>query len=194
MELGNSVALTVGEPAVIVGSPRGLEGTVTAGILSSVRDSGDGFKVLRTDASVNPGNSGGPLVNNKGQVIGVVSFKFRSAEGLNFAIPINYVRGLLNNLHAPMTLDQMRKSLMALPTSPQKSNGWDDAAGSSPKRLTPSRASRGSHPSGPWFSAGKSRTSCPYSALSPRRYGRRSAARFRKPWKAPAQFLDYPSW
>ena len=89
LELGNSDALTVGEPAVIVGSPRGLEGTVTAGVLSSVRDSGEGFKVLQTDAAVNPGNSGGPLVNSKGQVVGVVSFKLRSAEGLNFAIPIN---------------------------------------------------------------------------------------------------------
>jgi serine protease Do len=68
---------------------RGLEGTVTAGILSSVRDTGDGFKVLQTDAAVNPENSGGPLVNTKGQAIGVVSFKLLSAEGLNFAIPIN---------------------------------------------------------------------------------------------------------
>jgi S1-C subfamily serine protease len=109
--LGNSDFLTVGEPLVIVGSPRGLEGTVTAGILSSVRDSGEGFKVLQTDAALNPGNSGGPLVNNKGQVIGVVSFKLRSAEGLNFAIPINYVRGLLNGLHVPVTLDQMRITL-----------------------------------------------------------------------------------
>ena len=101
----------MGEPVVIVGSPRGLEGTVTAGILSSVRDSGEGFKVLQTDAAVNPGNSGGPLVNNKGQAIGVVSFKLRSAEGLNFAVPINYARGLLDNLHEPMTLEQMRRTL-----------------------------------------------------------------------------------
>ena len=92
LELGNSDGLAVGEPTVSVGSPRSLEGTVTAGLLSSVRDSGEGFKVLQTDAAVNPGNSGGPLVNNKGQAIGVVSFKLRSAEGLNFAIPINYVR------------------------------------------------------------------------------------------------------
>jgi hypothetical protein len=76
-----------------------------------VRDSGDGFTVLQTDAAVNPGNSGGPLVNNKGQAIGVVSFKLLSAEGLNFAIPVTYVRGLLNNLHEPMTLEQMRRGL-----------------------------------------------------------------------------------
>ena len=101
LEVGDSDVLTVGEPLVIVGSPRGLEGTVTAGILSSVRDSGQGFKVLQTDAAVNPGNSGGPLINKKGQAIGVVSFKMRSAEGLNFAVPINYVLALINNLHGP---------------------------------------------------------------------------------------------
>jgi hypothetical protein len=122
LELGNSDALIVGEPLVIVGSPQGLEGTVTAGILSSVRDSGEGFKVLQTDAAVNPGNSGGPLVNNKSQAIGVVSFKLRSAEGLNFAIPINYVRGLLSNLHEPMTLEQMRRSLVGS-SAVRKSDG-----------------------------------------------------------------------
>src|ERR1039458_10499249 len=54
LELGNSDGLAVGEPTVSVGSPRSLEGTVTAGLLSSVRDSGEGFKVLQTDAAVNP--------------------------------------------------------------------------------------------------------------------------------------------
>jgi S1-C subfamily serine protease len=117
LDLGNSDSVTVGEPVVVVGSPRGLEGTVTAGILSSVRDSGNGFKVLQTDAAVNPGNSGGPLVNGKGQAIGVVSFKFLSAEGLNFAIPINYVAGLLSELHDPISLDQMRRTLAATANS-----------------------------------------------------------------------------
>jgi hypothetical protein len=111
LTLGNADTLSIGEPVIVVGSPRGLEGTVTAGILSSVRDSGEDFRVLQTDAAVNPGNSGGPLVNNKGQAVGVVSFKLRSSEGLNFAIPINYVRGLLNNLHEPISLEQMQKNV-----------------------------------------------------------------------------------
>jgi S1-C subfamily serine protease len=121
LELGNSDVLTVGEPLVIVGSPRGLEGTVTAGILSSVRDSGEGFKVLQTDAAVNPGSSGGPLVNNKGQVIGVVSFRLRSAEGLNFAVPINYVRGLLSTLHEPTPLNKTQKPLAGTTSAVQQS-------------------------------------------------------------------------
>lgn len=111
LNMGNSNNLSVGEPVVIVGSPQGLEGTVTAGVLSSIRDSGNGFKVLQTDAAVNPGNSGGPLINSKGQVIGVVSFKLRFSEGLNFAVPSNYVSGLMNAPHEPMTLDRMRSSL-----------------------------------------------------------------------------------
>jgi hypothetical protein len=114
LDLGNSDVLAVGEPIVMVGSPKGLEGSVTAGILSSIRDTGDGYKVLQTDAAMNPGNSGGPFLNNRGQAIGVASFKLRSAEGLNFAIPINYVRdvrGLLNSLHEPISLEQMRDGL-----------------------------------------------------------------------------------
>jgi hypothetical protein len=111
--LGNSDALTVGEPLVVVGSPLGLEATVTAGILSAIRDSGEGFTVLQTDAAVNHGNSGGPLVAANGLAVGVVSSILRSdsAQGLNFAIPVNYVRGLMTTLHDPMTLDQMRTSL-----------------------------------------------------------------------------------
>ena len=57
LDLGNSDAVAVGDPLVIVGNPRGLAGSVTAGILSSVRDAGDGFRILQTDAAVNPGNS-----------------------------------------------------------------------------------------------------------------------------------------
>jgi hypothetical protein len=122
-ELGNSDTLTIGEPVVIVGSPRGLEGTVTAGILSSVRDLGEGYKVLQTDAAVNPGNSGGPLLNSKGQTIGVISFQLRSAQGLNFAVPINYVRGLLNNLHEPITLEELRKHLFRTAPATQQGGG-----------------------------------------------------------------------
>lgn len=122
LELGNSNAVKVGEPVVIVGSPRGLQGTVTAGVLSSVRDSGGGFKVLQTDASVNPGNSGGPLVNGKGEAIGVIAFKLQSSENLNFAIPINYVSGLLNELHEPMSLGKTRTS-SERPNSAEQSVG-----------------------------------------------------------------------
>lgn len=108
IQLGNSSAMSAGDPTLVIGSPKGLEGTVTSGIVSAVRELGDGFKVIQTDAAVNPGNSGGPLINQNGEAVGVVGFKLRNAENLNFAVPINYVRGLLSNPQGPMTLEAMR--------------------------------------------------------------------------------------
>lgn len=132
-DLGNSNELVVGIPVVIVGSPRGLQGTVTAGVLSAIRDepTGAGFKMLQTDAAVNPGNSGGPLVNVKGEVIGVVTAKLHGSEGLNFGVPINYVRGLLNLSQSPITLTEFQKQLdsggdafKAAKTMPQFASRW----------------------------------------------------------------------
>jgi hypothetical protein len=122
--LGNSDALTVGEAVVVVGSPLGLEATVTAGILSAIRNGGEGFKFLQTDAAVNHGTSGGPLVAANGLAVGVVSSILRSdaAQGLNFAIPINYVRGLLENLHKPVSFAEMRRTL-AVPSTTDENDG-----------------------------------------------------------------------
>jgi S1-C subfamily serine protease len=113
VELGNSNSVRSGEPVVVIGSPRGLQGSVTTGVVSAIRDdpSGSGFKVIQSDAAANPGNSGGPLLNARGQAIGIVTAKLRGAEGLNFAIPINYVRGLLDNLQKPSSLDELQISL-----------------------------------------------------------------------------------
>lgn len=111
--LGNSNNVQVGEPVLAVGSPLGLQGTVTTGVVSALRDdpAGGGFKVFQTDASVNPGNSGGPLVNRQAEVIGIVTFKIRGGENLNFAIPINYLRGIVDSPGAAMSLDELRVKL-----------------------------------------------------------------------------------
>ena len=69
-------------------------------MVSAIRDDPDsgGYKVIQTDAAVNHGNSGGPLLNSKGQVVGIVQSKLRAAsEGVNFAIPVNYLRGLMSS-------------------------------------------------------------------------------------------------
>ncbi len=117
IELGNSNDLQIGEPVIAIGSPQGLRGTVTAGIVSSIRDdpASRGYKVIQTDAAINPGNSGGPLLNNKGQVVGVTTFKRVDSEGLNFAVPINYLRGLMNATDRPMTLAEFRTELNGAP-------------------------------------------------------------------------------
>jgi hypothetical protein len=109
LPLGNSEAVQSGDPVLIIGNPDGLEGSVAAGVVSGVR-SKDGFRAIQTDAAANPGNSGGPLLNAEGQVIGVVGFKLSGAENLNFAIPINYVLGMLGtslNLNLSKLNDQL---------------------------------------------------------------------------------------
>jgi S1-C subfamily serine protease len=117
IELGNSNQVQAGEPVIAIGSPSGLQGTVTAGVVSAIRDDpfSGGYKVIQTDAASNPGNSGGPLLNTRGQVIGVITSKLRASEGLNFAVPINYVRGLMDSAGTPMTLSEFRAKLSAIP-------------------------------------------------------------------------------
>lgn len=95
VRLGNSDNIRVGERVVAIGSPFGLENTVSEGIISAVRtvptDEGD-VKIIQTSAPVSPGNSGGPLFNSSGEVIGIVIFQLVRGQNLNFAIPINYVQ------------------------------------------------------------------------------------------------------
>jgi hypothetical protein len=110
VDLGDSASIRVGEPVAVVGSPQGLSGTVTTGVLSAIRPL-EGQTILQIDAAVNPGNSGGPMIKLDGSVVGVVVAKLRGAENLNFAVPINALRGLLGNLNQPMTLAQLRESL-----------------------------------------------------------------------------------
>ena len=98
--IGQSSALRIGQPVIAVGSPLGLDGTVTAGIVSTVERSarlggGASQRVIQTDASINPGNSGGPLVNLDGQVVGVntaiatISGRASGSIGIGFAVPID---------------------------------------------------------------------------------------------------------
>lgn len=95
LKLGNSDALKVGSWVLAVGSPFGLEQTVTAGIVSAkgrVIGSGPYDNFIQTDASINPGNSGGPLINMQGEVIGINTAIIASGQGIGFAIPINMAR------------------------------------------------------------------------------------------------------
>jgi S1-C subfamily serine protease len=89
--LGNSDALTVGDAVFAIGSPLGLERTVTSGILSTKTRELEGQLYLQTSAQINPGNSGGPLFNLAGEVVGVTNMKITFGEGLGFAIPAELV-------------------------------------------------------------------------------------------------------
>jgi len=97
--LGNSDTLLPGQAAIAIGNPLGLDNTVTQGIISATgRSSADigvpteRINFIQTDAAINPGNSGGPLLNSAGEVIGVNTAIIQGAQGLGFAIPINTVK------------------------------------------------------------------------------------------------------
>lgn len=103
-ELGDSDRLAVGQSLFVIGNPRGLENTFTAGILSGFREFAqlyDGtilVEFLQTDAAINSGNSGGPVVDSKGRVVGIasrISTQSGGSEGLGFAVAINSVKQLL---------------------------------------------------------------------------------------------------
>jgi len=98
--LGNSDALSVGDAVFAVGSPLGLERTVTQGIVSTKTRQLEGNLYLQTSTQINPGNSGGPLFNLAGEVVGVTNMKITFGEGLGFAIPVELVKSFLDHRDA----------------------------------------------------------------------------------------------
>ncbi|WP_010247483.1 S1C family serine protease [Acetivibrio cellulolyticus] len=107
IEMGNSDEVKVGEMAVAIGNPGGLEymGSVTVGVISGLNrtisiDENNGLKLIQTDAAINPGNSGGALVNSEGKLIGINTAKISGDgfEGLGFAIPVNNAKEITDNL------------------------------------------------------------------------------------------------
>lgn len=88
--VGDSTALEIGEPITFIGSPKGFEFTLHEGKVSFVGRNYLGLAYVQLNATVNPGNSGGPLFNAQGEVVGIVSMKLTSAEGIGLALPIEY--------------------------------------------------------------------------------------------------------
>jgi S1-C subfamily serine protease len=123
MVLGDSRNLQVGQKVYAIGNPFGLAGTLTRGIVSSIRSvqEPDGMTIdeaIQTDASINPGNSGGPLLNLHGEVIGIntmIASSVGQSAGIGFAIPINTAKAVLNDL---VTLGRVRRPALGVRTIP----------------------------------------------------------------------------
>ncbi|MCF8089526.1 MAG: DegQ family serine endoprotease [Desulfotignum sp.] len=101
LKFGKSSEAAIGSWVVAIGSPFGLEQTVTAGIISAkgrIIGSGPYDDFIQTDASINPGNSGGPLLNLEGEVIGINTAIVRSGQGIGFAIPSDLATGIIDQL------------------------------------------------------------------------------------------------
>jgi len=115
---GPDQRLRVGQKVLAIGNPFGLEGTLTTGIISSLNRTIRGGQnqtlddVIQTDAAINPGNSGGPLLNSRGEVIGINTAIFGQANiGIGFAIPINAIRGTINEL---LTSGRVRRAWLGV--------------------------------------------------------------------------------
>jgi serine protease Do len=91
LAVGDAALLSPGEKVVIIGTPLGMDQTVLEGIVSHVGRNMFGVAYVQLDANVNPGNSGGPVFNDRGEIIGIVTLKAEEASGMGFALPINYV-------------------------------------------------------------------------------------------------------
>ena len=100
LEFGDSEDVSVGEKVIAIGNPLGLQFSVSQGIVSAVhRTGGNGLDAyIQTDAALNPGNSGGPLINILGKVIGINNFKIGGGENLGFALESNYIVESVNKI------------------------------------------------------------------------------------------------
>ncbi len=101
LPLGNSDNLHIGQTVLAIGSPLGLKGTVTMGIISALNrdmELSKAVSFIQTDAPINPGNSGGPLVNVKGEVVGINTAILAGAQGLGFAVPINDAKWVMGEI------------------------------------------------------------------------------------------------
>ena len=107
ISLGNSDFAQVGETVYAVGNPRGLEGTFSDGIISSIRPVGSD-KLIQITAPLSPGSSGGPVLNHRGEVIGVSVLTIREGQNLNFAIPSNYLKNLIPKVGISKPLSQAK--------------------------------------------------------------------------------------
>jgi S1-C subfamily serine protease len=95
-KLGDSEKVEVGDQVVAIGNPEGLSSTFTVGIVSNIRSDPEGYRYIQHQTPISPGSSGGPLLNMKGEVVGVNSFTF-GGQNLNGAIPINYTKPYLQD-------------------------------------------------------------------------------------------------
>ncbi|HEU5453435.1 MAG TPA: trypsin-like peptidase domain-containing protein [Terriglobales bacterium] len=125
--LGDSRGLQVGQKVFAIGNPFGLSGTMTRGIVSSIRpvQEPQGQRIdeaIQTDAAINPGTSGGPLLNSRGEVIGINTMILSSvgqSAGIGFAIPINTAKAVLNDLVNTGTVKRPSLGIRGLPIGPE---------------------------------------------------------------------------
>lgn len=145
LELGSADSVRVGQTVLAFGSPFGLDGTLTQGIVSARRDlpgigGGDVRGLIQTDAPINPGNSGGPLVNALGHVIGVntaILSRTGGSHGIGFAVPVSYVEALLKEVRRELHERRRLAEANQLPAESQPAAPPRQRASARPQVTTP---------------------------------------------------------
>lgn len=140
--LGNSDQLKVGEPVIAIGNAKGLGLTVTAGIVSArgrVLGSGNYDNYIQTDAAINQGNSGGPLFNRRGEVVGINTAILRDGRGIGFAIPVNIAIQVLPQLRTKGKVERAQLGVMVqnINSNLARSFGLDKPQGALIARVVP---------------------------------------------------------
>ena len=141
LPLGDSDAVQIGETIYVAGNPQGLEGTFTKGIISGIRPEGISLgrgKVLQMDASISQGSSGGPVLNEIGKVIGISVGHRIGGQNLNFAIPVNYLKALMQTLPTPIKPKPVKPKADPPPVKSKPTKPQADLPSTEPKpTLTP---------------------------------------------------------
>ena len=131
VQLGESTGVAVGERVYAIGSPKGLELSLSDGIVSAVRDV-DGDEAIQTTAAISPGSSGGGLFNSRGELIGITTFKVRGGENINFAMPVRYVRPLIASAEQRIrSIDDVyreQRTAQSRPDEPESAPSISDAS------------------------------------------------------------------
>lgn len=144
LTVADSEQVAIGDAVYVVGNPQGLEGTFSAGIVSGIRKVGED-SLLQITAPISPGSSGGPVLNAKGEVIGVAVATFKGGQNLNFAIPSQYLLALIPAIKAPLAFPEAAKATKGK----KKTSILDDVGGRSTEGVTASRF-LWTHPSLQW--------------------------------------------
>lgn len=122
----------IGSTIYAIGNPRGLEGTISDGIISGIRENAD-IKYLQITAPISPGNSGSPIINDNGKVIAVATFTYRNGQNLNFAMPIEYISECYDISSVPKSNAKTKKNVSSnespiIMNSYIKSTGFQQAS------------------------------------------------------------------
>jgi serine protease Do len=134
LTLGDSDSVRPGDPIVAIGHPLGLEDTISNGLVSAIRKVQQDLVVLQISAPIAPGSSGGPLFNERGEVIGVATAILRGGQNLNLGLPANYVHALARTPD-PISLAELSRALRLLAREQERENARDE-----PERKVPKHA------------------------------------------------------